>query len=87
MLTQTTEIPKTPEITEIIMQKVQELPPETHQQILDYLEFLAYQHQKQQKSQPKTGKRIAGLHKGKGWISDDFNEPIDFDAWNWGRKS
>ena len=21
--------------------------------------------------------RIAGLHEGKGWISDDFNEPLD----------
>lgn len=23
------------------------------------------------------GKRVAGLHQGKGWISDDFDEPLD----------
>ena len=25
--------------------------------------------------------RVAGLHKGEGWISDDFNDPLPDEFW------
>lgn len=28
-----------------------------------------------------TGKRIAGLHAGQGWISDDFNDELPESFW------
>jgi prevent-host-death family protein len=32
------------------------------------------------KPKPKK-KRIAGLHEGQGWISEDFDEPLPADFW------
>lgn len=26
--------------------------------------------------------RVAGLHKGKGWISEDFNDPLSDEFWS-----
>ena len=26
-------------------------------------------------------KRVAGLHKGKGWVSEDFDDPLPDDFW------
>jgi len=28
-----------------------------------------------------TKKRVAGLHKGKVWVSDDFDDPLPDDFW------
>lgn len=65
-------ITKTLEITEIIVNKVKELPLEKQQQILDFVEFISA---KNTENKPKK-KRVMGLHKDKGWMSDDFNEPL-----------
>jgi hypothetical protein len=63
------------DFTTLIIDKVKDLPPEKQQEILDFAEFVSnkYHQDKEKESKPK---RIAGLHKGKGWISDDFNEPL-----------
>jgi len=41
--------------------------------IIDLMKLL--RPDKQNQSKPK-GKRIAGLHQGQGWISDDFNDEL-----------
>jgi len=68
---------KTLEITEVILSKVKELPIEKQQQILDFVEFISAKNTetKPTENKPKK-KRIMGLHKGKGWMSDDFNDPL-----------
>ena len=63
--------------TTLITDKVKDLPPEKQQEILDFVEFISnkYHQDKGKESKPKK-KRILGLHKGKVWMSDDFNEPL-----------
>lgn len=64
-------------LTEIILDKIKDLPLEQQQEILDFTEFITHKYSKNldEKNEPKP-KRIAGLYKGKGWVSDDFNEPL-----------
>jgi hypothetical protein len=66
------------DITETIINKLKTLPLEQQRQILEFVEFIAqrYTQQTPQENQPNQ-KRIAGLHKGKIWMSDDFNEPLN----------
>ncbi len=69
-------------IVESIITKLQDISLEQQQQILDYVEFIAEKYSVEQdnlKQSPK--KRILGLHKGKMWISDDFNEPLPDEFW------
>ncbi len=67
-------------LSQTILDKLQDLPETQQQQILDYIEFLA---QKYPKPQPRSQKpRVAGLHRGKGWISDDFNDPLPPEYWS-----
>ncbi|WP_159788953.1 type II toxin-antitoxin system VapB family antitoxin [Sodalinema gerasimenkoae] len=67
-------------LSETILEKLQDLPETQQQQILDYIEFLA---QKYPKPQPRSKKpRVAGLHRGKVWISDDFNDPLPPEYWS-----
>lgn len=30
---------------------------------------------------PQTEQRIAGLHEGQGWVSEDFDEPLPDEFW------
>jgi len=73
---------QTEEITENIIQKIQDLPLKNQQQILDYIEFIAnkYQPEKVDPTQ-KNQKRIAGLQGEKIWMSDDFNKPLGDEIW------
>jgi hypothetical protein len=65
-----------------LLNQLQALPPEQIQQVIDFVEFL---HQKYGSlpldqlvmQQPRT----LGLHRGAGWISDDFNDPLPDDFW------
>ena len=67
-------------LSQTILEKLQDLPETQQQQILDYIEFLA---QKYPKPQPRSQKpRVAGLHRGKVWISDDFNDPLPPEYWS-----
>ena len=56
--------------TSEVINKLQTLPLE-QQQVLDFVEFLA---QKYDQAQGKPKKRVLGLHQGKIWMSDDFND-------------
>ncbi|MES1025482.1 DUF2281 domain-containing protein [Gloeocapsa sp. BRSZ] len=71
MNSQTTTLPQ-----KLLMQ-LQLLPPEQKQQVIDFVEFL---HQKYGASQSEQATvkqpRVLGLHQGKGWISEDFNDPL-----------
>lgn len=58
-------------IAEAVIEKLNQLPQEQQQETLDFVEFLAEKYAKK-----LLKKQITGLHKGKIWISDDFNEPL-----------
>jgi mRNA-degrading endonuclease RelE of RelBE toxin-antitoxin system len=58
--------------------KLQTLPPEQQQQVLDFVEFLV---QKYVQPPEKPKKRVLGLHKGQIWMSNDFNEPLPDEFW------
>lgn len=71
-------------VTVDIIDKIQKLPLERQQQILDFVNFIAQQHQEKLatiEDKPVTQERIVGLQKGKIWISDDFNEPLGDNFW------
>ena len=64
-------------ISEAILAKLKNLPLEQQQQILDFVEFIAAKYLETQLTQKESfQKRLAGLQKGKIWISEDFNEPL-----------
>ncbi len=73
---------QTLDMTEKILAKIKDLPKDKQQQILDYVEFITGKYgQEKSEHQPNSQTRIAGLHAGKGWISDDFNEPLSDNFW------
>jgi hypothetical protein len=71
-----------------LVTKCQSLPPVLQQQVIDFVDFLA---DKYVPSQPPLDngnlelqteqKRILGLHRGKVWISDDFDASLPDDFW------
>ncbi len=66
-------------ITEAVLVKLKGLPLEQQQQVLDFIEFIEKKYVEKELNPSKpSGKRIAGLQKGKIWISEDFNEPLEF---------
>jgi hypothetical protein len=65
-------------ITESIINKLQEIPLDKQKQILEYVEALT--EEKEPLSFPK--KRVFGLHQGKIWMSDDFNQLLPDNFWN-----
>lgn len=67
---------------EILLNKIQALPPEQLQQIEDFIEFLTqkYVHPNIKDIIPQPP-RILGLQKGKGWMSEDFNNPLPDEFW------
>ncbi len=68
--------------TSEVVTKLQNLAPEQQQQVLDFVEFLAQKYNQPQETQEKIKKpRVAGLHEGMGWMSDDFNEPLPDEFW------
>ncbi len=68
----------TESLIESAIAQLEKLPPQQQQQVLDYIEFLAQKYSEPQTPQP----RIPGLHRGMGWISDDFNDPIPPEYWS-----
>ncbi|PAX49849.1 type II toxin-antitoxin system VapB family antitoxin [Brunnivagina elsteri] len=68
--------------TSEVITKLQNLAPEQQQQVLDFVEFLAQKYNQPQETKEKIKKpRVAGLHEGMGWMSDDFNEPLPDEFW------
>jgi hypothetical protein len=64
-----------------LIAKMQALPPELQQQVLDFVDFLAQKYVNQPSTQSQEKRRIAGLHEGMGWISEDFNDPLPDEFW------
>lgn len=61
-----------------ILENLEKLPDSLKQEVLHYTEFLVEKHAKQlQQEQPQKKKRKAGLLKGKIWMADDFDEPLE----------
>jgi mRNA-degrading endonuclease RelE of RelBE toxin-antitoxin system len=69
--------PQTLDITETLIAKLQSLPPEQQQTLLDFAEFLA---QKYAQPQP-VQQRIPDLNRGEIWMSEDFNDPLPDEFW------
>ncbi len=61
-------------LTDLIVDTVKDLPLEQQQEILDFAQFISHKYYQVNKKPKK--KRVLGLSKGKGWMSDDFNEPL-----------
>ena len=61
---------QTNNITENLIDKIQALPIEQQQMLLEFVEFL------DQKYTDNRKKRVLGLHQGQIWMSEDFNEPL-----------
>ena len=59
--------------------KFNSLPADLRKQVADYLEYLFWLKDRSTEEQKSpNGKRpIPGLLKGKIWIADDFDEPLD----------
>ncbi|MEW6496357.1 MAG: DUF2281 domain-containing protein [Cyanobacteriota bacterium] len=61
-----------------LLETLNKLPESLQQEVLHYAEFLAEKYAKQsQEEQPQKKKRKAGLLKGKIWMADDFDEPLE----------
>ena len=74
--------------TDELLQKYQALPPGLQQQVIDFVELLISQYLTNQETAAQTGseseakpKRILGLHRGKIWMSDDFDAPLPDEFW------
>jgi phosphoglycerate-specific signal transduction histidine kinase len=74
---------QTLDANQTLITKLQSLPAEQQQQVLDFLEFLAQKYVSSVTSQSQCKKRFAGLHEGMGWMSEDFNEPLPDEFWVW----
>ncbi|WP_256871915.1 DUF2281 domain-containing protein [Nostoc sp. TCL26-01] len=66
--------------TELIA-KLQTLPAEQQQQVLDFVEFLVQKYVQAQQPQQPPEKRVPDLNRGEIWMSDDFNDPLPDEFW------
>ena len=58
-----------------------DLPVELLAEVIDFAEFLREKKRRQQAEVKQKKKRIAGLHQGQGWISDDFDAELGDEFW------
>jgi Protein of unknown function (DUF2281) len=77
------------DIPENVVASLRILSSDRRQQVFDFVEFLS-QKQENIASEQKierielenpVQKRVLGLHSGKGWVSDDFEEPLADGFW------
>ncbi|MCY7376391.1 MAG: DUF2281 domain-containing protein [Pyrinomonadaceae bacterium] len=62
------------------IQMFRELEPKAQAIVVDLVKILHTKEKNQVETKP-TKKRIAGLHQGQGWISDDFNDELGDEFW------
>ena len=62
--------------TDLLNQKVKNLPESLVSELLDFAEFLEQKWQKQQQEN-MSNKRVFGCSKGKYKLADDFDAPLD----------
>lgn len=68
--------------TSELISKLQNLPVEQQQQVLDFIDFLTHKYiSTSDKYQKKTRQRVLGLYENQIWMSDDFNEPLPDEFW------
>jgi mRNA-degrading endonuclease RelE of RelBE toxin-antitoxin system len=61
-----------------ILKNLEKLPESVKQAVLDYIEFLVNRYAQEPPKTEKTAKRGGlGIWKGKIWMSDDFDEPLE----------
>ena len=69
-------------IAEELLAKLQNLPPEKQQTVLDFAEFLVQKNtQSQATPTQEVQQRVPDLNRGEIWMSEDFNEPLPDDFW------
>ena len=62
----------------LILEKLEELPESLQTEVLHYIEFLLEKYAKvSPQEETLKKKRKAGLLKGKVWMSDDFDAPLE----------
>ena len=67
--------------TSELIAKLQTLPPDKLQQVLDFVEFLAQKYTQPPEVQEPPQQRIPDLNKGEISMSDDFNDPLPDEFW------
>jgi Protein of unknown function (DUF2281) len=60
-----------------ILQKLAELPESLQTEVLHYIEFLIEKQAKNLSQEKPTKRGGLGMWKGKIWMSDDFDEPLE----------
>lgn len=61
----------------VILEKLEKLPEPLQAEVLHYIEFLLDKYVQETSVQAETKKRKAGLLKGKIWMADDFEAPLE----------
>ncbi len=64
-------------IKPVILEKLEELPESLQTEVLHYIEFLIEKQAKNSTQEKLTKQDGLGIWKGKIWISDDFDEPLE----------
>ena len=69
-------------IADALIAKLQNLPPEQQQTLLDFAEFLVQKNiQSQATPTQAVQQRVPDLNRGEIWMSDDFNDPLPDEFW------
>jgi hypothetical protein len=61
----------------IILEKLEKLPEQLQTEVLHYVEFLLEKYVQESSVELPQQKRKAGLLKGKIWMADDFDAPLE----------
>lgn len=64
-----------------LVEIINDLPEESKAEVIDFAEFLREKKRRQAVAETPQKERIAGLHDGQGWISDDFNDDLGDEFW------
>jgi len=64
-------------IQPVILEKLAELPESLQTEVLHYIEFLIEKQAKNSTQEKPTKRGGLGMWKGKIWMSDDFDEPLE----------
>ena len=64
-------------IQPVILEKLAELPESLQTEVLHYIEFLIEKQAKNSTQDKPTKRGGLGIWKGKIWMSDDFDEPLE----------
>jgi len=63
-------------LKEKLLEVLGDLPEESQIAVIDYADFLREKNRRNGAATESRKERVAGLHDGQGWISDDFNDEL-----------